>query len=286
MKKLTLILLLSTLSSFMFAQVPQKMSYQCVVRDNSGNLIVSHAIGIQISILQGSSSGTTVFVERHSTTTNINGLATIEIGGGTQISSNNFSSVNWGSGSYFIKTETDPAGGTNYTISGTSQLLSVPYALYAVSSGSVSQGSGCFTHYIGEFYGGGIIAHVWRGAGNVEHVLIVSTENLSDSISWSSPDSAITTGPGTFDPVNGQANTAAIINFPNYTYSAAKLCTAYNGGGYNDWYLPAIWELEKVFLAGFELNLALTNDGNSATIPFDLMGSPYYWSSTEGDMPA
>ncbi|MBC8344609.1 MAG: collagen-like protein [Bacteroidetes bacterium] len=90
---------------------------------------------MRISILQGTVSGTAVYVETQAPTTNDNGLVTIEIGAGTVVSGN-FSTIDWTNGPYFIKTETDANGGTTYTITGTSQLLSVPYALYAKTSGS------------------------------------------------------------------------------------------------------------------------------------------------------
>ena len=88
---------------------------------------------MKISILPGSSTGTPVYVETHTATTNANGLVNLEIGDGA-IVSGNFTGIDWSSGLYFIKTDTDPTGGTNYTVTGTSQLLSVPYALYANSS--------------------------------------------------------------------------------------------------------------------------------------------------------
>ena len=114
------------------AQTPQKMSYQVVVRNNSGALVVNQAVGMKISILQGSATGTVVYSETYSPNpqTNANGLVTVEIGGGTP-SAGNFSGINWGAGTYYLKTETDPSGGTSYTITGTSQLLSVPYAMHA-----------------------------------------------------------------------------------------------------------------------------------------------------------
>ncbi|MBN2212598.1 MAG: hypothetical protein JW723_00010 [Bacteroidales bacterium] len=113
-----------------WTQAPEKMSYQAVIRDNSGQLITDHDVGIKISILQGSITGTPVYEEAHTATTNGNGLATIEIGGGSIISGI-FADIDWTNGPYFLKTQTDPAGGTDYTIAGTSQLLSVPYALHA-----------------------------------------------------------------------------------------------------------------------------------------------------------
>lgn len=110
------------------AQSPQKISYQAVIR-NAANVLVSNStVSIKISILQGSVSGSVVYAETHSVGTNANGLATLEIGGGTLILGT-FTAINWANGPYFIKTETDPLGGTNYTISGTNQILSVPYAL-------------------------------------------------------------------------------------------------------------------------------------------------------------
>lgn len=133
MKKITLIALLLCSFTILFAQAPQKMSYQSVIRKADGALVTNTSVNIKVSILQGSSSGTASYVETQTTITNTNGLATIEIGGGTPVTGT-FTGINWATGTYFIKTETDPAGGTNYTISGTSQLLSVPYALYAGSS--------------------------------------------------------------------------------------------------------------------------------------------------------
>src|ERR1035437_4068441 len=113
-----------------FAQAPQKMSYQAVIRNSSNALITSSTVGMKISILQGSVTGTAVYVETQSPSTNANGLVSLEIGGGTVVSGI-FAAIDWANGLYFIKTETDPTGGTNYTIIGTSQLLSVPYALFS-----------------------------------------------------------------------------------------------------------------------------------------------------------
>jgi len=124
----TIVALLLTSSSF--AQAPEKMSYQVVIRDANNALVTSQQIGIQMTILQ---VNTAVYEETHTPTSNTNGLVSLEIGTGTVISGS-FTAIDWSAGTYFIKTETDPTGGTNYTITGTSQLLSVPYALYAETS--------------------------------------------------------------------------------------------------------------------------------------------------------
>lgn len=117
-----------------FGQVPQKMSYQSIVRNASGSLITNSAIGMKVSILEGSASGNAVYVETLSGSTNANGLASFQIGTGTVISGS-FAAIDWSTGNYFVKIDTDPTGGTNYTISGVSQFLSVPYALYAGNGG-------------------------------------------------------------------------------------------------------------------------------------------------------
>ena len=121
------------------SQAPDMMSYQAVIRNVSNNLVVNKTVGVKISILKGGVNGTPVYVESHAVRTNANGMVSLYIGNG-DVSQGAFSSIDWASGLFFIKTETDPDGGSNYTISGTSQLLSVPYALYAKSAGNSFDG--------------------------------------------------------------------------------------------------------------------------------------------------
>ncbi len=141
-KKLFMIIVGAMLTASVFlpqqasAQAPSKMSYQAVVRNGSNTLESNQGVGMQISILQGSATGTVVYVETQTPTTNANGLVSVEIGTGS--TSDDFTAIDWANGPYFIQTETDLTGGTTYTITGTSQLMSVPYALYAASSGSSS----------------------------------------------------------------------------------------------------------------------------------------------------
>ena len=112
------------------AQAPDKMSYQAVIRDANGALLKSQNVNIQFTVNQTSASGTTVYQEYHTPTTNTNGLVSTYIGTGT-VSSGDFSAIDWSNGTYFLQTDIDPTGGTNYVISSTTELVSVPYALYA-----------------------------------------------------------------------------------------------------------------------------------------------------------
>lgn len=131
MKKILLsILVVATCCLTSMAQTPQSFKYQAVARDLSGNVLVNQAVSFQISILQGSTSGSSVYTETQSATTNNFGLVNLEIGSGTLVSGD-FSIIGWGSASYFVKIEMDATGGSSYVLMGISQLLSVPYALHA-----------------------------------------------------------------------------------------------------------------------------------------------------------
>ena len=119
-----------SLSVIGFSQTPESFKYQAVARDVSGTVLINQAVAFQISLLKGSTTGNAVFVETHSVTTNAFGLVNLEIGKGSLVSGS-FSAIDWSADSYFVKIELDETGGTNYKLMGTSQLLSVPYALHA-----------------------------------------------------------------------------------------------------------------------------------------------------------
>ena len=274
MKNLFTIIGALLFSILVYGQAPEKLSYQSVIRNSAGTLVINSNVGIQISILQTTSSGTVVYAETHTETTNTNGLATIEIGGGTPVTGT-FTAIDWSNGPYFIKTETDPAGGTNYTIAGTSEMLSVPYALYAKTSGNTNGTTG---HYPGELYGGGAVFHVDKSG---QHGLICSMIDLSTAQMWS--DVNLLIGASAQSSWNGQANTTAIIGQVGMTSSAAKLCDDYTNidygtGVFSDWYLPAIEELVRLNNTAYNVDKAIEGDGNPATTTLILA---YYWSSTE-----
>jgi len=134
MKTLFTILVAVLLTATVWAQAPQKMSYQAVIRDGGGLLVTSQVIGMEINIRQGSQAGTIVYTETQTPTTNANGLVSIEIGGGT-----GFNTINWSTNTYYIETKTAVVAPlTTYTITGVSQLLSVPYALNAKTAESIT----------------------------------------------------------------------------------------------------------------------------------------------------
>ena len=451
-------------------QSPEKMSYQTVIRNSSNSLVASTSIGMQISLLQYSASGTAIYVERQFPTTNSNGLVSIEIGTGNVISGS-FSTIDWAKGPYFIKTETDLNGGSTYTITSTSQLLSVPYALHAkiaetvtggiietdplfvaspaneitsadivnwnnkleveqdssvtneiqalsisndtvflsnggfvklsagfdgqynslsgkptnvstfindagyltrekdssitneiqvlsisndtvflsnggfvklpfdgqysslkgvpsnlstfsndagylisekdssitneiqalsISNDTVFLSNGGFvklpvnhyisndtlflsnigfkklpaTHYIGEFYGGGVIFHLWKDSAGVEHGLIVALTDQSTSQAWSNVFTLI--GPSAQSRWDGLSNSNAIVGQAGHKYSAAKLCLDLVSGGQSDWYLPSIQELTMLWDNYYTVARTLSQIVGATQIK-----SAYYWSSTE-----
>ena len=131
--KILLILILFT-TNFLISQAPSQFTYQSVVRTNSGSLVSNQEVGFRFTVLKGSELGLIVFEEEHTVTTNINGLATMIIGKGS--GTDDLLEIDWGIDSYFLKVEVDPEGGFNYIAEDTTQLLSVPFALYSNSSGS------------------------------------------------------------------------------------------------------------------------------------------------------
>lgn len=142
MKKFLSIL---TLLFLLFAQpinatVPEAIKYQAIVRDNSGNILTNRNVSIRLSILKNNISGPIAYAETHAITTNTLGLINVEIGKGVAVNGV-FSAITWNDADYFIKIEVDENGGSNYNLAGVSQLVSVPYSLYAKKAGNGTQWS-------------------------------------------------------------------------------------------------------------------------------------------------
>ena len=245
----------------LFAQAPNRISYQAVMTDNADSPILNATVGIKISVLQGSAMGTPVYVETHTTTTNGNGLISIQIGNGTPLLGT-IAGVNWATGPYFVKTETDPTGGTAYTIFGTNELMSVPYALF-----SANAGVGGFTHYLGEAFNGGIIYYLYKGSDGLEHGLIVALTE-STPLAWQTTGTLVNAN----RTEDGAYNTALMTGSPAATYIATL------GAG---WYLPSLDELGLLYYNRYSAQKGLRFGGNTLLQWNSL--TAWYWSSSEYD---
>ncbi|WP_071341141.1 hypothetical protein [Maribacter sp. 1_2014MBL_MicDiv] len=138
--KLYQFLTLFFLTIGIYAQMPEKISYQAIVRNTNGEILGNSTIGIKISILQQTTNGQEVYQESHLPLTNENGLMTLQIGTGTVLKGT-FTDIDWSNGPFFLETQMDLNGGVNYSITGLTELLSVPYALYAKTAGSITMGN-------------------------------------------------------------------------------------------------------------------------------------------------
>jgi hypothetical protein len=292
-----------------FAQPPEKMSYQAVIRNSSNQLVTNTNIGMQINILKGSNTGTAVYIERHFPTTNENGLVSIEIGEGT-IVSGSFSAIDWKNGTYFIKTEVDLNGGDNYIIEGTSQILSVPYALHAktaetvtgtitetdpVYSSSVTSGitatdtanwnnkqeqltDGIGIRIVGNTIsatGGCYPVDFYLGQdtlGGIVYYIYISSDGKEHGLVVSKTES------------NAKWQNTTVLNNANHSWdgayntnlmtnSPAKTYVESLGEG---WYLPSIDELSILWHNRFHVNKVLSDTGSTL-----LSNTAKYWSSTE-----
>jgi len=265
------------------AQPPQLIPYQAIARDNAGDPVLNQNIGLRFSVHDQTISGTVVWQESQTVVSNNLGIIVTALGGTTQLTS-----VDWGSGAKFLQVEMDIAGGSNYLDMGTQQMMSVPYALYAETSGSVINngggGNGSFTHWIGELYGGGIVCHLWKDTEGVEHGLIASLNNLGaapmHTFSQFTTESTLAVS-----QIDGAFNTNQLLNLNILPQDAAHLCSNYSFDGFDDWYLPAFQELIFLYKNIFDLNINLYSNTS-----YDLIGiynyenNPadgyVYWSST------
>ncbi len=138
MKRILFLAIIIVSSLPFFAQSPQAFKYQAVARNANGDVISGQAVAIKCSVVQSNINGTVVYSESHSVSTNQFGLFTLEVGWGTVISGV-FTNIDWGSDTHYLKIEMDETGGANYQLMGTSQLLSVPYALHSGTTSDASK---------------------------------------------------------------------------------------------------------------------------------------------------
>lgn len=264
------------ISSAVFAQAPEKFSYQAIIRNNSGDLIVNTTVSMKISILKLilviPPTYQTVYSENHTVVTNANGLVSIKVGDGAIITGS-FNNIDWGNGEYYIKTEIDPAGGTNYTIQATSQLLSVPYALYAKNVKNFK------TYKVGDFAHGGIVFWVDESG---QHGLVCAKTDQSAGIRWYAGTYAYALAKSD-GPKAGLTNTVLIIAKQGAGDSnpyAARLCNELKitegGITYGDWYLPSVSELHLMNQNKAAINATAAANGGTSI-------QDTYWSSNDED---
>ena len=200
------------------AQVPQSVPYQAVARNTNGNLIANQTVSIRFSIHDATSGGTVIYQETQSATTNALGLFSANIGNGTPLTGT-FAAINWGSGSKFIQIGIDLTGGNSYADMGTSQMMSVPYALYAATS----ETAGSVTGIVAVANGGTALSSLAVGSvtypntdGSANQVL---KTNGSGTLSWGTPSA--TTITGTLSTLTGYETLAnKILTSPTLTNPA------------------------------------------------------------------
>jgi hypothetical protein len=271
MKKILLSLVAAaTLSLSSFGQAPEGFKYQAVVRDAGNTILNNQAVGMRMTILQGSIGGITVYQETFATTTNGYGLVNLEIGSGT--TAYDFTTIDWANGPYFMETAVDVTGGTMYTVMGTSQFMSVPYALYAKTSGNIEGQCGLS---IGQTYQGGIIFYLDASGC---HGLISAAADQSSGLQWCSTGSNVDTYAYGSGIGSGEGNSQGIRRWQGDCAScdANEVCQDLSIGVYTDWYLPS----------KYELNLMYQNIGQGNALGLGNIGDfvdAGYWSSTEYD---
>lgn len=319
MKKIKLLFTLFLLITIsMQAQVPPNaFNYSAVARDAAGEPIATTTLGIQVSILQSSTIGSAIYVENHFVNTDDFGLFNLLIGAGAS-QTGTMENIAWDTDNFYLKIGMDANGGTNFLTMGTTQLLSVPYALHSATADSLIGGvntfsgdyndlsnqpvtinsittnedslllsngqvfansqSPGFTHYIGEVFGGGVIFHLWLDANGVERGLIVDKTDLSTAQVWSNVE-LTEIGASAQSLWDGVSNSNAIVGQAGHTSSAAALCLNSTNGGYNDWYLPSAQELVMLWRSYFTVRQSLSQISGADELDYQV-----YLSSTESNI--
>jgi len=296
MKKSALVLILLVVFNMLSAQTTNHINYQAVIRNNSGQIISNQTIKLRISILQGSATGTNVYSETHTIQTNDYGLINIEIGGGTLVSGN-YSSINWGSNSSFLKLELDANNTGSFADLGTVEILAVPYALYAKTANAVNESDPVFSNSPANGITSSQIenwstAYSWGNHSGL-YRLITWTPSWNDV----SGKPSTLTGYGITDAFNGdynsltnkpQGNTVGDIQYWNGTNwillppgNAGQILTINSSG------LP-IWQNQlsvpkattsnatNILSNGVTLNGAVTANGLSTNVSFEYGTSTSY----------
>ncbi|OWY24740.1 hypothetical protein C7N43_30665, partial [Sphingobacteriales bacterium UPWRP_1] len=257
MKKLyTLIIgvvLLTLPSLISIAQTPQLINYQAIARNASGQALTNQNIALRLTIRQSTAAGTIQYQERHTTTTNAQGLCNVQIGGGTPLSGS-FAAITWADAQpKFLQTELDPAGGTAYTNMGAQQLVSVPYALYAKEAATATNDNDTNpTNEIQSLSLAGTTLSLSNGGGSVN--LPAGTTYTAGAGIGISGNTITNTAPDQTITLTGAGATAISGAYPNFTVTTP---TPADNSPIN--------EIQTLSIAGN--TVSLSNGGGSVNLP-------------------
>jgi uncharacterized protein (TIGR02145 family) len=223
------------------AQSPQGIPYQSVIRNGSGNLLINQSVQVRFTIHDSTMSGNIIYQETHASNTSAAAMLILTIGQGTPVIGN-FSTINWGNGAKFMQVELDAAGGSNYTDLGTQQMMSVPYALYAKTAGSISLPPGASQGQVLTYCDGN---YIWTNGG------ICPGSIASLNCSYSNNTGTLI--------ANSQANNVSSI-------------ISYNGGNGGTY---ATQSVSSIGVTGLTATLAAGTLANgSGTITYSITGTP------------
>jgi hypothetical protein len=249
-----------------YGQSPDQFSYQAVVRDGDNNLITNQEVGKRISIIQGDIDDPAIYVELHQVVSNSNGLVTLAIGAG-DVELGDFSEIDWAEGPFYLGIETDLDGGTNYTISSTTELLSVPFALHATTAerllGAPPTPGDESPFYLGQDTLGGIVFEIYDDRDGNEVAMLISIDRFEGA--WQEDPFEFVGANSTW---NGQFNTDSMSNSPIKDWVESNFS--------EEWYIPSIEELDVFWGTKFFVNRGLFENGHTE-IPMN----ESLWSSTE-----
>ena len=273
------------------AQIPTNFLFQITVRDYNKNIIANKELGARISIVSQNSE--TFYQEDQLIHTNSQGLASIEIGAGSN-KQGSLKNVEWENGNLYIRAAIDPEGGANYSIISYTALASVPYAFHASKIANPKEKDPVFEHSVanslskiniakwngaaakkqnpGDRVGGGVVFYVDSSG---ESGLIVTPFDISEKTWWMPVNIDLPTCNNLTD---GKLNTSYITQQAGEGEYAAYVCDTFTYKGKNGWYLPSINELSMLFNSRYQVNRALGGDPDSTTT---VLAHEPYWSSTQ-----
>ena len=276
MKKIASLILALCIATATFAQIPQSFGFQTVVRNNNNVLINTH-VGARLTILKNSATGTSVYCETQDVYTSANGVATFEVGKGTVVSGV-FANIGWLTAKHFLKTEIDPDGGTNYTITETTELRSVPYAMFSEMSNGFYKIDSLMAIYNNRLRSTDSLLDI--RIGSLKHIDSLILIRLVS-------DSAFSNGIGYFATSNNTAITFAPSNLwyrpsdttwkmPDHQWdTAGQVSNSHLGVGYNGWIDLLAWATSgynNVYPSDSTITSSYYGNGTS-----NLNGTPYDW---------